>query len=358
MENKLALCFPHMGAYYIPIQQLLCTIFPQHRVFIAPPITKKTVALGSRYSPDAICAPFKYNLGNYIEALEAGANVLLQTGLGCRYGYYGRVQEQILRDLGYDFQFICFSRGNVNAGALYKTVRELGSPLSLGQLLHAFALAVQSIRMMDAFEYTMRENACFEEIPGSFEKIRETLFRDIGQASSLHELQGIKRKCAQAMKRVKLDIPGRPLRVGIIGELYTLMEPFSNFYIENLLAAHKVSVSRTMSVSFLLFGKHDKQTLKKAGGYLQHTIGANGVDSVAQCKKYAELGYDGVIHMKSFGCTPELNAMPVLASIAKNYQMPIMHLSFDTQSSETGVLTRIEAFCDMIAMRRERADAK
>ena len=34
-----------------------------------------------------------------------GANVLVQGGGGCRYGYYGELQEKILRDLGYDFEF-------------------------------------------------------------------------------------------------------------------------------------------------------------------------------------------------------------------------------------------------------------
>jgi len=50
--------------------------------------------------------PFKYNLGNYLEALENGANFLVQAGGGCRFGYYGEIQEQILRDIGYDFEFI------------------------------------------------------------------------------------------------------------------------------------------------------------------------------------------------------------------------------------------------------------
>ena len=50
--------------------------------------------------------PFKYNLGNFIEALELGANTLLQAGGGCRYRYYAEVQETILKDLGYDFELI------------------------------------------------------------------------------------------------------------------------------------------------------------------------------------------------------------------------------------------------------------
>jgi predicted nucleotide-binding protein (sugar kinase/HSP70/actin superfamily) len=72
------------------------------------PITKKTIELGTKYSPESACIPFKYNLGNFIEALDMGANILVQSGGGCRFGYYGEVQENILRSLGYEFEFLKF----------------------------------------------------------------------------------------------------------------------------------------------------------------------------------------------------------------------------------------------------------
>ena len=71
----------------------------------SPPITKKTIELGAKYSPDSVCLPFKYNLGNFIEALEKGANILFTAGGGCRYRYYAEVTETILKDLNYEFEF-------------------------------------------------------------------------------------------------------------------------------------------------------------------------------------------------------------------------------------------------------------
>ena len=48
---------------------------------------------------------------------------------------------------------------------------------------------------------------------------------------------------------------------------------------------------------------------------------------------------------------------PVLNTpIAKN--IPIMYLSFDTQTSNTGIKTRIEAFNDMLLMRKESKHGK
>ena len=68
---------------------------------------------------------------------------------------------------------------------------------------------------------------------------------------------------------------------------------------------------------------------------------------------WAKKSYDGIIHVKSFGCTPETDAIPVLQNISRDYKIPILYFSFDTQTSETGIRTRLEAFYDMIVMRKE-----
>ena len=81
--NKKIVSFPHLGDYYIPIEYLLKKT-TNLKVVPSPPITKKTIDLGSKYSPDFVCIPFKYNLGNFIETLDNGANILLQAGGGCR----------------------------------------------------------------------------------------------------------------------------------------------------------------------------------------------------------------------------------------------------------------------------------
>lgn len=357
MSAKLAISFPHMGDYSIVFTQLLRHLFPGATVFAAPPITQRTVELGARHSPDFVCSPFKYNLGNYIEALEAGANVLLQTGTGCRYGYYGELQEQILRDLGYRFRFACFSREHAKPRAILKLLRELGCSLPAPRILYWVALACGSIRVMDRFDYFMRENAGFETVSGSLEKVQVRLLQRIGAADSIGDLFAARRECEKSAAKVKLNRPEDPLRVGIVGELYTLMEPFSNFYIEKQLAKEGIVVSRMMSIWFLLFGKSNRRSLKNSGCYLHHLVGANGVDSVSQSLSYARKGYDGIIHMKSFGCIPELNATPALMNLSRDWQIPILHLSFDSHTSETGIATRLEAFADMIRMRKEKEDA-
>ena len=90
--------FPHLGNYYIVFDYFIRKA-TKCKVIVPPATTKRTIEIGSKYAPSFVCVPFKYNLGNYIEALEKGANTLVQGGGGCRYGYYGELEENILKEL-------------------------------------------------------------------------------------------------------------------------------------------------------------------------------------------------------------------------------------------------------------------
>lgn len=353
MYPNLVISYPQMGNYSVVIGQLLRHLFPQASILPPVPITTKTLELGNRYSPDFVCAPFKFNLGNYIESLERGANVLFQTGTGCRYGYYGELQQQILKDLGYDFTFACLSRDKAQPGNALSILRSLGCKLSSADIARALLLAAKSIHFMDRFEYWMRENVGFEAKPGQCSAIHKELLDEIQRADSLHEVLAATSKCKRAVGDIQLEKPQQTIRVGIVGELFTLMEPFSNFNVEQQLADSGIQVSRAMGVWFLLFGKNRRRALQYSRDYLKHHVGANGIDSVHQSLVYSERKYDGIIHMKSFGCIPELNATPALNRLSNENSIPILQLSFDAQTSETGVVTRIEAFTDMLKMKKE-----
>lgn len=353
MSRDAVISFPHIGSYAAVFEQLLRRVFPDATILPPPPITQKTVLLGSKHSPDFVCAPFKYNLGNYIEALEQGATVLFQTGMGCRCGYYGELQEQILKDLGYDFQFLCLSRDRLRPRTALRLLREAGCTLSAPRVLEALAAALRSIYVLDRFEHWMRENIGFEVQHGACEKVHQCLLRELKSANSLGDVGTAAANCRENAAAIRLNRPAYPLRVGVVGELYTLMEPYSNFGLERQLAKEGAIVSRDMSIWFLLFGRTDRRALREGCGYLQYTVGANGVDSISQSLRYAKEKYDGIVHMKSFGCIPELSATPALWRLCREEDIPVLQLSFDTHLSETGVQTRLEAFVDMLQMKKE-----
>ncbi|MDD2377854.1 MAG: hypothetical protein PHD10_04240 [Bacilli bacterium] len=352
---KKKISFPQFGNYCIPFEYLLTNILNVDYI-IPPPTTKKTLELGSMHSPDFVCAPFKYQLGGYIEALEAGADVLFQVGGVCRLCYYGELHEQILKDLGYKFEFINFSNINIyNPVDIYNSFKKYNSKLSASNITVTLLICIEMVKMMDEMEIFIRENVGFEIENGSFDKIYNEFLDKIRQVKSKKELKKIYSIYYKKLKDNPVIKPKNPLKVGLIGEYYTVMEPFSNHFMEKELAKKGIVVTRTMNVSNTVFWLgREKELKKKVKGYLKYDIGATGIDTISEAIELAKKKYDGIIHVKSFGCTPEIDAMPVLQNISNDYKIPILYFSFDSQTSETGIQTRLEAFYDMITMRKEK----
>ena len=348
--------FPHMGNYYIPISYLLKNI-TKCKIIIPPPITKKTLDLGSNNSPDDICVPFKYNLGNYIESLEKGANILIQAGGGCRYGYYAELQEQILRNLGYNFEFINFIEANhVSIKKIYKFAKKINPKLNIFKFIYYAVNTIIMIISMDKLGRFPRENIGFEIEKGTFQKVESEYLYSL-KNNKITPLSLIINhyKYKKKYKNIKIKKPVNCLKVGILGELYSIMEPFCNDNMEIKLASYGIEVHRFTTLTYLLFQKkfNIKKLLKEGKQYIKYHLGADATESVVISKRLAELNYDGIIHIKSFGCTPEISAMPILEKISNEYDIPIIFFSFDSGRSSVSIETRIEAFYDMISEKKQ-----
>jgi predicted nucleotide-binding protein (sugar kinase/HSP70/actin superfamily) len=348
--------FPHMGNYYIAFKPLL-KLFSDE-IIVPPPITKKTIELGSRYSPDSACVPFKYNLGNYIEALDEGADLLIQAGGGCRFGYYAEVQKEILKNLGYKFEFLKLD----NQSYIFKTINTIKSynkKNTIKRIIKSLLLCILKVKSLDLVDDYIRKNIGFEKNKGEYEKKYKKFLTDLDNSNSIFKVIYIKRKYLKQFKQIEINKPKNPIKIGIVGELYILMEPYSNFFIEKELAKKGIEVHRFVTLSTILhdsvFSKnHKKKLLQYAKPYLKYDIGAHGTESVAMANKLIKEGFDGIMHVKPFGCMPEVNAMSALHKISKDNNFPILCLSYDSLTSETGIKTRLEAFYDMLISRRKK----
>jgi len=354
--NKKIITFPQLANYYVPIEYLL-THLVECEILKPPPITQKTIELGSKYSPEFVCMPFKYNLGNFIEALDLGANVLLQAGGGCRYGYYAEVQKQILSDLDYNFEFYSLTETDkIAVVSVYKTLKLLNPKLNFFKYLRVLTITFEMIHYMDKIDLYIRKNIGFETIPNSFDQLLSDMLVDFKNTTGVYNLNKLYRSYFRMFKRLEINKPNKNLKIGVIGELYTSMEPFSNYDLEKMLAKMNVEVSRYTNVTYLVITKrfNNKKMLKICNKYCKYPIGADGMDNIASAISLALEGYDGLIHIKPFGCTPEIGAMHILNKVSEDYKIPIIYFTFDNQTSIEGIKTRLEAFYDMIKMRRSK----
>ncbi len=351
--KKRKVTIPHMGNYYAAFSPLVELLGDE--MVVPPPITKKTIEIGLKHSPESACIPFKYNLGNYIEALDMGANVLIQSGGGCRFGYYLEVQAEILKKLGYKFECVKLPN-NFSFPAMIKNFKDFNPRLTYFLIIKKSAMAVFRLRAIDAVEEYIRKNIGFEEEDGSFENILREFIGKLKTTETVSQVNRLKRKFIARSRNVKINKPDNPIRVAVIGELYVLMEPFSNFNLEKELAKKKIEVHRFCTVSGILysafsFGRVTRRHIRQARPYLRYHIGAHGTESVGLAHELIKDGFDGLIHIKPFGCMPEVNAMSALHKMSKDYKFPIIYFSYDSQTSETGVKTRLEAFYDMLIMK-------
>lgn len=68
-------------AYYDPAFKFFVEQVLDCEYLALPPSTKRTMELGIQNSADDVCTPFKHMMGDWIEALELGADILVQVGL-------------------------------------------------------------------------------------------------------------------------------------------------------------------------------------------------------------------------------------------------------------------------------------
>lgn len=325
--------------------------------FVAlPKATKRTIELGSRYSSDFVCAPFKHILGDYIEGLELGADVLVQFAGPCRLGYYGELQQSILRDLGYEFDMLNFAMLTGKPltdyiAACKKTVNpDLSVPHGARNMLAVFKM----IECLDEVNDFYLANVGFEAEPGSFDRTRETYFADMRAATCERDIAEAQRRGLDALRALPVRKPERPLRVGIVGEYFTAADPASNLDLERKLLVMGVELHRALTMTNRNLRYNEKNLRASISDYVTYDMGPTSSLTISAALKYAQEGFDGVVHVKSSGCTPEVDCMPVLQRISRDTGVPMLYLSYDSQTSDAGLDTRLEAFYDMLAMKKEK----
>lgn len=346
--------FPRIARYNSAIRYII-EVGLEQKCIMQPEMTKHTLELGSRYSPDSVCAPFKSSLGSMIEALDAGADTLVMTFGLCRLGYYGEVQEQILRDLGYDFDFVNLSRYSTGKKKDYlKAVKRLNPDVNLVRFM---AAAMEGVRMgeyIDDMEAIYYMNCGFEIEKGAYRKAFRQFLTGMETVATRTEMEEVYKTAKKKMSQIEVDKPERPLRVGIIGEYFTVMDAFSNLDLEQKLADLQVEVHRWMNVTNRNIHYSGEKNLNvEIRDLCRYEMGPTSTANIWCARQYAERGFDGIIHVKSAGCTPEIDVMPVLQNIGNDYKIPILYLTYDSQTSDTGLMTRVEAFYDMIQMRKK-----
>ncbi len=140
------------------------------------------------------------------------------------------------------------------------------------------------------------------------------------------------------------------LKFAVLGFPYTIYDKFVNVDIINKLrklgikvltaemVPPKILLQQAKKVPKNLFWNFSNQVLRAALYYLDNSK------------------VDGIIHVTAFGCGPDAMVDKMIELEAKQRgKIPFMSITIDEHTGEAGLMTRIEAFVDMLALRRERS---
>ncbi|NLJ38036.1 MAG: hypothetical protein GX432_04655 [Candidatus Atribacteria bacterium] len=354
--------FPHLAHLNVVLEVLYPALGIE--VIPPPPITKKTIEIGVKLAPQNACFPMKVTLGNFIEGIERGADTIFMAGgVGpCRFGYYGQIQRIIIEDLGYDVNFVLIDSPRYGWKNFFSSLKTMiGGKWSVSRLHHAVRLAWNVLRYVEDLEKTSRQVRWKLKNPSQLDILIEKSLKEVKKIKSIAQLEEIRRNTLQEISQLSTVGRKEPIKVGIVGEVYIAQEFRVNFNIEKLLGNMGIFVDNSVStaeyiLNFFPFtrSREKEEAWKLAKPYLKRFVGGEGIDTVGSTIRYAKQGFDGVIHLYPFTCMPEAVAKSVVAGVGREYHIPILHLAIDEHAGEAGMITRVEAFVDVLEMRHQQ----
>jgi predicted nucleotide-binding protein (sugar kinase/HSP70/actin superfamily) len=355
--------FPRLGTFHVFLEPALRPLGLD--LTVAPPSSKRTLDLGVRHNPEMICAPCKILFGNYVEALERGAEILIMLGGPgtCRLGYSARTQAALLRQMGFRFEAYTVDLYDLSGDTLrfLRTVAKL----SWVALFRAVRYLLMLIDVVDEVERATLRIRPLEREPGTVDRLREWTLDQVAAVPDLATLKAKRREWMDAFRAIPLYYDRQLLQVALVGDLYTMVESFFNMGLERELGRLGVHVDRCFWISDsakelvqtkLLHRGHTFQKLRAARRYLARDIGGFARSTVGEAALFARQGVDGLIHLAPFNCTPEVMAHNALLALRREEGVPLLSLSFDEHTARAGLITRLEAFVDLLERRRDRSD--
>lgn len=357
MSNKVT--FPRMGESYRAFKTLLEDL--GNEVILPPRPSRKTLNLGVQYAPEFACLPLKILLGTYLETAEKGANLIVTSGgIGpCRAGQYAQLHKKILEELGLDFDMIVFEPPKLHPLDFLRNVKRLNAGrLSYRSIYHCIKKSWEKLKILDNLEKLTHIVRPREQKQGTTTAVYKKTLQWVDQARNIKELKEAENAALKKIKEIPQDPAKTIVKVGIVGEIYVLLEPASNLEIEETLGNLGVEVERSMFLTGWTIDNTIKETehlvnaKDAAVPYLPELIGGHGRDSVGHTILYSKRGFDGVIQLAPFTCIPEIVARTILTKISKEFNIPVLTFFLDEQTGKAGISTRLEAFVDLMKRKK------
>jgi len=151
----------------------------------------------------------------------------------------------------------------------------------------------------------------------------------------------------EAIAGVEKQVVAGDLKIGIAGHPYNVFDPYINLnLIKKLKQWGAQVVTEEMIPHRILEHESNKLPKKLFWSYEREVVGA-------AFHWMSTKSVDGIIYILSFACGQDSLIQVLLETEAKkNGEVPLMSLVIDEHSGEAGLITRVEAFIDMLRWRK------
>jgi predicted nucleotide-binding protein (sugar kinase/HSP70/actin superfamily) len=319
---------------------------------VVPPrrSSRLTLEHGAAISPEDLCLPFKLNMGNFLSAIQDGAEAIVtfDTHGYCRFRYYNVLQQILLWETGRKIPFITFTP--------WHGITELWRPslFSCFKRIRTWRLLHRMIRLVEKVEDNAWYTRPRERIRGRTTECMNECLDAIAAIRNLEEIPACVTCIDQLFRSIDVDIAVSPPRIGIVGEIYVVSEAAINMDLDCILGSLGIQVFHGIRLSRFIshcWPGARRRRAKIARPYLSTRVGGHGLTTVADSIEFAQAGFDGIIHVAPFGCMPETTVRPIIARIGREMNIPVLSLSYDEQHARSSYETRLEAFADIVSSR-------
>lgn len=306
--NKITIGIPKALLYY-KYSELWTSFFEELgcEIIVSPNTSKKILEDGIKFSLDESCMAMKIYMGHVYYLIDK-CDYILVPRLKCI-----KKHEKLCTNFSalYDLVNNIFDKKliNYNVDVDHKK-DELYAFVTMG-----LSLGFSYRKIVSAYHIAKEKEKMLKE-------------REISKQKSI----------IASSNKIKILLAGHP---------YNLHDEFIGKQIENVLEKNDIEIIYSDKYDT----KYLEQEVKKISPKNYWTYNKEIIGAISH---YQEL-VDGIILITSFPCGPDSLSNEM---ILRNVKIPITNLIIDEANSDTGLLTRIESFIDILEERRKNHDER
>lgn len=299
-----------------------------HEVVISPMTNQQIINAGVRVSVPEICVPIKIMNGHLQQLLQSGVDyVFVPRMVSIHPGQFFCPKFMGLPDM------MRFGIPGAADRLLYCDISAPDEDISRAELYYPIG------RQLGRSEAQIRQAA--KAAGETWRRFRAYCQEGIDAKTAAD--------CAlRGVRPVSPDHARSDLHLGLLGYVYNVYDDF--------LSMELVKKLHSLGVQVSTFEMLSERTIRQHLRHLDKTVFWTFSDKLlgAGYAFYRNPQVDGLIHLTAFGCGPDSMLGKVLELESGNFNKPFMTLRIDEHTGESHLLTRVEAFVDMIRLKKRR----